>query len=262
VKPILLTGDLSLERGGRCLVRDLDLQIRPGECWMVIGPNGSGKTTLLKAIAGLITADAGDIQLSGTSLRELDARQRALRLGLVFQHGNAGLHNSTLELVMSGHHPRRRHWWDTPGEIETAQQALTEVGLGGLARQDSQTLSGGELRRAEIARLLVQDPTLALLDEPFNHLDIGQQVAMIRLLKRHFLRPQHALLMVVHDLNMVTQAASHCLLLYGDGRWAAGPVAEIATRETLSELYHYPVEEYRAPGGPLWTVAWEPKSQG
>jgi iron complex transport system ATP-binding protein len=135
------------------------------------------------------------------------------------------------------------------------------VGLGALSQQDSQTLSGGELRRAEIARLLVQDPLLALLDEPFNHLDIGQQVAMIRLLKGHFTRAGHALLMVAHDLNMVTQTASHCLLMYGNGRWAAGPVAEIATREALCELYGHPLEEYQAAGGPLWTVAWEVESQ-
>jgi iron complex transport system ATP-binding protein len=261
VSPLLSGEALTLNRGGRCLIRDLELHIGEGECWMVIGPNGSGKTSLLKTFAGLLQVDAGAVRLLGTPLRELNARQRAQRLGLVFQHGNTGLHSTALELVLSGHHPHRRHWWDTREEIESACRALGRVGLEDLAQQDTQTLSGGELRRTEIARLLVQNPSLALLDEPFNHLDVGQQVAMIGLLKRRFTRSRHALLMVAHDLNMVTRTASHCLLLYGDGRWAAGPVAEVATRAALSELYRHPLEEHLSPEGSLWTPAWESDSQ-
>lgn len=254
---LLRADGLTLRQGDRCLLRELELAIHPRECWIVIGPNGCGKTTLLKTLAGLQPPVAGRIRIQGESLDALSPRQRALRLGLLFQHGNRGLHNSTLELVMSGHHPHRRHWWDTPAEIEASRHALAQVGLEGLAGQDTQTLSGGELRRAEIARLLVQDPALAMLDEPFNHLDIGQQVAMLRLLRRHFTREGRALLMVAHDLNMALETATHLLLVQGDGGWKAGPASEVARRETLSRLFGHPLQEYRGPGGVLWGASWE-----
>jgi len=257
VSTLIHAQELTLARGGRCLVRDLDLQINTGECWAVLGPNGSGKTTLLKALAGLVAVPPGKITLCGRSLEQIGGRERARSIGLVLQQGQPGLHNSTLELVMSGHHPHRRHWWDTPGEYQAARDALREVGLDSQAEQDTQTLSGGELRRAEIARLLVQSPAIALLDEPFNHLDIGQQVGMIRLLRKHFVREDKALLLVSHDLNLATQVASHCLLLQGDGRWSAGATAELAAGAAFSELFQFPLHEYRGPNGSYWGIDWE-----
>ncbi len=257
MSPLLRIRGLDLGQAGRDLARGLELSIHPGECWVILGPNGGGKTTLLRAMAGLIPAAAARIELHGTSLDRLPARRRARHLGLVFQHGMPGLHNSALELVLAGGYAGRTHWWDTPEEIAAARQALRAVGLEALAEQDSNTLSGGELRRAEIARLLLQNPDLALLDEPFNHLDIGQQVAMLRLLRQHFTRDGHALVLVAHDPNLARQAASHCLLLHGDGRWQAGRAAETATREALSALFGHPLQEYQGPAGPLWGVNWK-----
>ncbi len=248
---------LTLARGERCLVRDLDFRMDAGECWAVLGPNGSGKTTLLKALAGLVPVPPGHLELGGQALERIGVRERARSIGLVLQQGHPGLHNTALELVMSGHHPHRRHWWDTPEEYQDAHRALREVGLDTLAQQDTQTLSGGELRRAEIARLLVQSPAIALLDEPFNHLDIGQQVSMIRLLRRHFVRRDKGLLLVSHDLNLATQVASHCLLLHGDGRWSAGPTSEVAAGAAFGELFQFPLVEYRGAKGPYWGIDWE-----
>ncbi len=255
---LLKTDALTLARGGRCLIDGLELTIRTGERWAVIGPNGCGKSTLLKSLAGLLPPAGGHIHLPpGTPLHGLPPRERARRIGLVFQHGNPGLHNSTLELVMSGHHPHRQHWWDTPEELAAARHALGQVGLAEQAAQNAQTLSGGELRRAEIARLLVQNPALAMLDEPFNHLDIAQQVAMTRLLGAHFTRDGRALLMVVHDINMASGIASHCLLLHGDGRWRAGRAREILNRETLSELFDHPLQACLGRNGTVWMPSWE-----
>lgn len=257
MKPLLSTMGLTLEQGRRRLMESLELEVRPAECWVVLGPNGSGKTTLLKTLAGLIPPRNGRIELQGQPLGKMKATQRARHIGLVFQQGHAGLHNTTLELAMSGHHPHRRHWWDTEAERHAAMLALGEVGLKDQANQDTQTLSGGELRRAEIARLLLQSPALALLDEPFNHLDIGQQVAMIRLLKRHFVTSGKALLLVTHDLNLATQVSSHCLVLRGDGRWRAGPVETVVSETVFGELYDYPLVECRAPQGTFWGIDWE-----
>lgn len=257
---LLRVENLCVRASGHRLVENLDLQINSGECWVVLGPNGSGKTTLLKNLCGLLAPEQGQVRMGKDRIEALDARTRARSIGLIFQHGNAGLHNTTHELVMMGHHPHRAHWWDTPAERDAANQALQAVGLEEKASQEAATLSGGELRRAEVARLLVQAPTLAMLDEPFNHLDIAQQVAMVRLLKKRFVSSERALLLVAHDVNLAAQVASHCLLLQGEGSWKSGPVGQMINRSTLSDLFDYPLAEYRGPDGISWGISWESKS--
>ncbi len=254
---LLETHGLHIEQPGRTLVRNLHLRIEPGQCWAVLGPNGAGKSTLLHTLAGLSAAATGEILLRGTPLPRLDARSRARHLGLLLQQSNPGLHNRVIELVLAGAHARRRHWWDSAEEIAAAHAALRAVGLESLAEQPADSLSGGELRRAEIARLLVQDPPLALLDEPLNHLDIGQQVTVVKLLRRHFVTPDHALLLVAHDPTLARHVASHCLLLSGNGEWEAGPAAELANAARLGPLLGRALREFATARGNVMTIDWD-----
>lgn len=249
---LLKTDGLQLQRGGRRLLDALDLVIEPGQCWVVLGRNGSGKTSLLKTLAAVEAGDTGRIQLDGRALPQLDPRRRARHIGLVFQHSDPGFHSTTLEMALSGGYPHRAGWgWETGQQVDQAMLALRAVGLEQLATRPLESLSGGELRRAEIARLLVQRPALAMLDEPLNHLDIGQQIAMLRLLNERFVGPDHALVLVLHDVNLARRIASHLLLLRGDGRWQAGRVAQLGDRHTLSDLLGYPLQELDTAHGQL-----------
>jgi len=257
VSALLEAHGLHIGHPGRPLVQDLHLRIEPGQCWVVLGPNGAGKSTLLHVLTGLAAPSGGEIRLQGTPLQALDARARARRLGLLLQQGNPGLHNRVLELVLAGGYARKRHWWDTPEEIAAARAALDELGLAALAEQAAETLSGGELRRAEIARLLVQDPPLALLDEPLNHLDIGQQVTVMRLLRERFVNARRALLLVAHDPGLARHIATHCLLLSGNGAWEAGPAAELVTAQRLAPLLGRALREFTTPGGSLLAIDWD-----
>ncbi|BAN68439.1 ABC transporter ATP-binding protein [endosymbiont of unidentified scaly snail isolate Monju] len=246
----------------RPLIQDLHLRIEPGQCWVVLGPNGAGKSTLLRVLAGLAPPSGGEIHLQGAPLQTLNAHARARRLGLLLQQGNPGLHNRVLELVLAGGYARKRHWWDTQEEIATARAALDELGLAALAEQAAETLSGGELRRAEIARLLVQDPPLALLDEPLNHLDIGQQVTVMSLLRQRFVDARRALLLVAHDPGLARHIATHCLLLGGNGAWEAGPAVELVTAQHLAPLLGRALCEFDTPGGPLLAIDWAADQPG
>lgn len=251
---LLTTQNLRLQRGNRLLLDKLNLQIAAGQCWAVMGRNGSGKSSLLKALAGLDEHSRDAVILNSTPLHVLKPRERARRIGLVFQHSDSGFHSTALEMALSGHYPHQNNWgWSCREGHELANLALEAVGLHGMAGRPLESLSGGELRRAEIARLLVQRPRLAMLDEPLNHLDIGQQIAMLGVLCRQFRQKGHALLMVLHDINLARQVATHLLLLYGDGRWLAGPVEETGTRERLGEVLGYPLNESDTPQGPLLT---------
>jgi iron complex transport system ATP-binding protein len=247
---LLRTNGLSVGPGADFLVRDLDLCIEPGQCWVVLGRNGAGKSSLLRALAGLIPPRAGTILLGNTAVGRLPPRERARRVGLVFQHSDPGFHSTTLEMALSGGYPHRPGWgWENPAELAAAAEALRAVGLQEQADRPLESLSGGELRRAEIARLLVQRPGLAMLDEPLNHLDIGQQITILSLLLQRCRNAEKALLLVLHDLNLARQVASHALLLHGDGRWQAGDAQTLTSPATLTRLLGYPLQEFDTPWG-------------
>jgi len=238
---LLQVDRLKLCQRERTLVAQLCLQIEAGQCWVVLGRNGSGKSTLLRALAGLAPPDGGQILWNGRALDGLPPVKRAQRLGLVFQRSHAGFHNTTLEMALSGNYPHRAGWgYENTHEMEQALQALQAVDLHQLADAPLESLSGGELRRAEIARLLMQMPRLAMLDEPLNHLDTGQQIAMLRLLRERFCTNRRALVMVLHDINLARRVASHLLLLGGDGGWQALD-ADLVDVDTLGELLGYPL---------------------
>ncbi len=232
------------------LVRQLSWQIHTGECWAVLGPNGTGKSTLLHTLSGLHSCDIQDIFWQKHPLFGYSARQRARYIGLLLQQSHTGLQNTALELVLTGTYPHHAGWYQEDAtDQQAARHALACVGLDRQAHTPLAALSGGELRRAEIARLLVQNPTLAMLDEPLNHLDISQQMEMLHLLQQHFQNRQQALVLVMHDLNLARHIASHCLLLFSDGHWQAGETATVASVRALSDLMDYPLIEFRSPVG-------------
>jgi len=252
---LLRIEQLTVRRRGRSLIDQLDLRIEPGQCWAVLGKNGSGKSTLLKTLAGIEQADSGTVLLGNDPLQTLPPRSRAQRLGLVFQHSHAGFHSTALEMALSGGYSHRNAWgYENDNEIKTALQALQAVGLAKLPDQPLDSLSGGELRRAEIARLLVQSPWLAMLDEPLNHLDIGQQISMLKLLREHFATAGRSLLLVLHDINLARRIASHLLLLKGDGQWQAGTTSELGDATTLGDLLGYPLLGSRTPQGEMLEI--------
>lgn len=232
------------------LVRQLSWQIHTRECWAVLGPNGTGKSTLLHTLSGLRSCHKRDIFWQNRPLSGYSARQCARHIGLMLQQSHTGLQNTVLELVLTGAYPHHPGWYqENAADHQAARRALADVGLDSKADTPLAVLSGGELRRAEIARLLVQNPRLAMLDEPLNHLDIGQQITMLRILQQRFQTSQRALVLVLHDLNLARHIASHCLLLFGDGRWQAGKTATIATVRSLSALMNYPLTEFSTPTG-------------
>jgi len=239
---LLSTTDLTLRIGQRTLVEGLNLEIHPGECWAVLGPNGTGKTTLLHTLAGLRPAQAGSVHWRGRPVSEVPRRELAQGLGLLLQDDSDPFPATVLETALTGRHPHLGRWdWEGPTDLALARQALDAVDLGNMAERPLATLSGGERRRLAIATLLVQNPQLALLDEPTNHLDLHHQVALLHKLREDFSRDGRALLVVLHDLNQALRHCDQLLLLYGDGRWEAGPATELAGAERLSALYDQPL---------------------
>ena len=215
--PLLQAVKLSISVPGRMLIEHLDLAIAGGEFVALLGGNGTGKSLLLRTLAGLRAATRGEVRLDGQGIGTVARRAIAVRLGFLPQDPDAPPQGSLRESVLLG---RFAHlgFWDMAGadDEQRAAQALTDVGLASLAARELGTLSGGEQRRAAIARLLVQAPTIYLLDEPTNHLDPAQQLAVLERL-RALTRAGAAVVASLHDPNLALRYADRVCLLAGDG---------------------------------------------
>jgi iron complex transport system ATP-binding protein len=247
---LLETRHLTLKREQRILCRDLQLTIKPGQVWGILGANGSGKTTLLHTLMGLIAPDSGQIMLQGQAINTYSKPEIARTCGLLFQEPHLPFAQTVWEYCRAGRYPHQITHSTTPAKDHTLiDQALTDVGLLALAQRCVTTLSGGEKRRLTIAKLMVQQPRLYLLDEPTNHLDIYHQTAILehfRQLTRQTEKistlnggesQQNAVIMAVHDINIVEQFCDYVLLLLHDGSYQAGRVREILTTDHLRILF-------------------------
>jgi iron complex transport system ATP-binding protein len=215
--PLLEASGLRIAVPGRVLVAGLDWQVRAGEFCALLGVNGSGKSLLLRTLAGLRPLDGGELRLDGAALRTLSRQEIAMRLGFLPQDPDAPPQGTLRESVLLGRFAHLGFWEGTGAEDERrVAEALGHVDLEAFARRDLATLSGGEQRRAAIARLLVQAPSLYLLDEPTNHLDPGQQLAILERL-RALARGGAAVLASLHDPNLALRFATHVCLLTGAG---------------------------------------------
>ncbi len=256
---ILTTSQLNVRIGGVAICTDLNLAVTAGERWCLLGRNGVGKTTLLHTLIGLHGADAGSVYIEGESLENLTRRDIARKAGILFQEGLDTMPATVLETALLGRHPHSQSLLlDDEKDLEIAREALHTMGLDLLCDRQLSSLSGGERQRLALAKLLVQQPRLYLLDEPSNHLDIGFQVRLQQVLQQRLQRDSAALVMATHDINLAARFCNRFLLLNGDGSAKMGNKQEVLNRENLSTAFDCPMEtashdgqDFFYPGGEI-----------
>jgi iron complex transport system ATP-binding protein len=240
--------------GDTRVCQDLDLDLRDGQCWAILGRNGSGKTTLIHTLAGLRPAQQGTILLQQQTLEKYTQRQIARHIGVLFQSETDHFPSTVLEYTLMGRHPHLG-WlqWESQDDIAIAEQALQQVDLLGLKQRDINTLSGGERRRMHIACLLTQAPGIAFLDEPGNHLDLQHQIETLSLIRDQY--RERLLVMAAHDINLAARYCSHALLLFGEGETTHGRFNDVVTSANLQRLYGITVNSINADGHTLYYPA-------
>ena len=250
---------VALERGGREILSDVELEVRPGEFVAVLGPNGAGKSTLMKAILGLVPLATGSVTVLGT-----DPTRARGRIGYLPQRRSFDRTTRIrgLDVVRLGLEGTR---WGLPLAVtpaartrrravrERIREAVALVGATAYAARPIGELSGGEQQRLLIAQALVGEPELLILDEPLDSLDLPNQGAVAALVRRIATEQRIAVLLVAHDVNPLLHHLDRVLYLGGGGA-LAGTVDEVITAEKLSELYQTPVEVLRAADGRLVVV--------
>ncbi|MDT0444330.1 ABC transporter ATP-binding protein [Streptomyces sp. DSM 41886] len=233
----LAARDVTLSYGGDPVVRDLSLDIPPGELTMIIGPNGCGKSTLVKAFARVLKPAGGQILLDGTDIHALRGRQVARQLALLPQSPIAPEGITVRGLVRRGrypHHTLLRQW--SPDDDTAIALALERTGLAGLADAQAAQLSGGQRQRAWIAMVLAQQTGLLLLDEPTTFLDIAHQYELLELCGELH-REGRTVVAVLHDLNQAARFATHLVVMNAGRVVAQGPPSEVMTPQLVREVF-------------------------
>jgi iron complex transport system ATP-binding protein len=223
----------------------VSLRISSGEVVALAGPNGCGKTTLLRAAGGMLEPLAGRVWISDTSVpvHRLSPERRARLIGVVPQMEKLPPGFTAAEAVMLGR--ISFHGWFGPesgADREAVRSALSAVGLEGMDNRLVETLSGGGQQRVMIARALAQEAPILLMDEPTAHLDVRFQIetlARLRILARAYGR---AVLIAMHDLNLVARFADRVALLNRGSLVRCGSPADVMTSESLSALYGIPFQ--------------------
>lgn len=231
--PAIEVNDLTVAYRDKPVLWDVDLEVPAGTLMAIVGPNGAGKSTLIKAMLGLVRTAAGQVLIHGAPY----ARQRRL-VAYVPQRGSVDwdFPTSVLDVVMMGCYGALG-WLRRPGRAqrEAAMAALEQVGMQDFAARQISQLSGGQQQRVFLARALVQDARLYLMDEPFQGVDAKTERAIVTVLQA--LRERGKTVVVVHhDLETVPEYFDWVLLL-NVRRIASGPVDEVFTEENLRRAY-------------------------
>lgn len=234
----LRTEALSVGYQDRQVIRGLNLAFPEGRSTAILGPNGCGKSTLLRALARLLKPAAGRVLLGDTDVHGADTRELARRLAILPQFPLAPDAINVGELVRRGRTPWRgllSPW--TPADNEACTDALDAVGLTDLADRPLAELSGGQRQRAWLALVLAQQTPLLLLDEPTSHLDLAQQIEMLKLLQQRVRDTGMTVVSVLHDLNLAARFSDHLVLLSPEGLVAEGTPETVMTAEHLYRAF-------------------------
>jgi len=243
---IVRLAGVSVRRAGATLVGPLDWTVHEGERWAILGPNGSGKTTLLQVASTRLWPSSGTVEVLGERLGSTDARDLRRRVGDASPALAAVMDGrlTPLELVVTAREAALAPWWHAFSEADrTLARALLErLGVGALAERSFGTLSTGERQRVQIARALLPDPDLLLLDEPAAGLDLGGREDLVATLGSLAAdaRPA-AIALVTHHVEEIPPGTTHALLLRSGQVVAAGPIATSLTSGTLSVAFGQPI---------------------
>jgi iron complex transport system ATP-binding protein len=240
--------EVSVRYGDRPALRDVDLEIAPGEVVALAGPNGSGKTTLLRTVLGFVPAAHGSVEILGAPLPSLTVRERARRVAWVPQGESARDNVRLRDYVLYGRYAHRSGWeGPSHADFEIADRALEDAGLADRANDGLLTISGGERQRAILARALAQETPILLLDEPTTHLDLGHQLDLLERVRTLSRSRRVTVVAALHDLNLAARFSDRIVVLSRGRIVADGPPPAVLSEELLARVWGVASELRREP---------------
>jgi iron complex transport system ATP-binding protein len=257
VPDVLRLSDVTVRRDGATLLDGIDWHVQEGDRWVVLGPNGAGKTTLLQVASANLHPTRGTVEILQERLGAVDVFELRPRIGL----SSAALadrlpgRETVRDVVLTASYAVVGRWRERYDHTDAARAdgLLETLGVAGLADRRFGTLSEGERKRVQIARALMTDPELMLLDEPAAGLDLGGREDLVRRLSGIAADPYApALVLVTHHVEEIPPGFTHVLLLRGGRVVAAGPTETTLTAAALQATFGLPLELQRQ--GSRWTA--------
>ena len=243
---VLEFSDVVVRRNARDIVDHLDWSVDDDHRWVVLGPNGAGKTTLLQLADTLVHPTSGRVTILGEQLGRTDVFELRPRIGFAStaMAKRVPPDETVLNVVLTAAYSVLGRWNEAYEDIDErrAIRVLSEWHLEHLADRTFGTLSDGEQKRVQIARAIMTDPELLLLDEPAASLDLGAREELLILLGGYAQAPTTpAMVMVTHHVEEIPVGFTHVLLLREGRVVAAGPLAEVLTADNLTEAFGVPI---------------------
>jgi len=244
--PALSIRDVTLLRGGRAILDSVSWTVAPGERWVVLGRNGSGKSTLLKIASLYLHPSSGVVEVLGERLGRTDVRSLRKRISVASSGMAHQLRSDLLaaDVVMTAKNAALEPWWHTydDHDRQKAVHCLEQMGIGHLAGRSLSTLSSGERQRVVLARTLMTDPVLVLLDEPTAGLDLAGREELLHTLEHFGGATGPAVVLVTHHVEEIPANFSSLMLLRAGEVQQSGRLDEVLTAESLSSCFGLDVQ--------------------
>jgi iron complex transport system ATP-binding protein len=244
---VLKLRGVSVRREASLLLRNVDWTAHEDERWIVIGPNGAGKTTLLQVAATLLHPTEGTVEVLGERLGDVDVFELRPRIGLTSASlaERVPAAEKVIDLVLTASYAILGRWKEEyeSSDVTRAVDLLDALGCAHLIRRRFATLSEGERKRVQIARAMMPDPEMLLLDEPAAGLDLGGREDLLRRLSTLAMNPKAPMMVLVtHHVEEVPDGFTHAMLLRRGAVLTAGPIDEVFTARNLSRCFGLPLD--------------------
>ena len=245
---ILGVDSLSYKYEEKAVLEQVSLGVDRGEMIGILGPNGCGKTTLLKNLNKNLKPHGGCVMIDGNDIDRISKREIAQTVAVVPQSNEIRFAFTVREIVTMGRMPFQESFrGETSSDLEIIDRAMEQTGLTEFADRYINTLSGGERQRAVIARAITQTPKVILMDEPTLHLDINMQFEILDLIQKLSSENGLAVVMVSHDLPMITRYCDRVILIHGHKVFAMGTPEEVLTKENMRIVFNVDAELEKDP---------------
>jgi len=225
---------LHIHRVHETLIDDLNVNFKVGQLWTILGKNGSGKSTLLNTLAGFMSFKRGSITMDGLPLTAYNHLLKAQKIAFLPQVLEASLNCTVQQSISYARYPWHKTKTEKHTESTIITNAIDAMELYDLRNKNIQNISGGELRKVEIATILAQNSKILMLDEPLNHLDLSFRIKLMQQLKQ--LSQNKIIIIVTHDIQYVQEYCSHVIMIMNDKKCLVGEIKHILNEKNLSDM--------------------------